>query len=63
MIVIKFDGGKEMFATDMDERIRDQGKFPRKIYVFVFSNDINNEGNDFKGRMDDIGLTCGNDIL
>jgi hypothetical protein len=40
---IKFDGvnGKQMFATDLAEGMRDQSKFLEEIRVFVFSYDIN----------------------
>ena len=46
--VINFDGGKEMFTTNLEEGMRDQGKFLEKICVFGFSNDINDSVKDIK---------------
>ena len=43
-----------MLATDLVEGMRDQSKFLEEICVFVFSYDIDDQGNDIKRRTDDI---------
>ena len=52
---MKFDGGKQMFDTDLLEGMRDQGKLFEKICV-LFSYVINDQGNDFKRKN---GQHCG----
>ena len=43
-----------MFATDLEEGMRDQSKFLEEICILVFSYDIYDQGNDIEGRTDDI---------
>jgi hypothetical protein len=38
---MKFDDGKQMFATVLEEGLGDQSKFLEELCVFVFSYDIN----------------------
>ena len=45
-----------MFATDLVEGMRDQGKFLEEIFVFVFSYDIKDYFNDIKRKG---GRHCG----
>ena len=37
-----------MYSTDLEERMRDQSKFPEEFCVFGFSYDINYYSNDIK---------------
>jgi hypothetical protein len=39
-----------MFATDLEEGMRDQSEFLEEICVFVFSYDINDMGNNFERK-------------
>jgi hypothetical protein len=39
-----------MFATDLEEGMRDQSKFLEEICVFIFSYDINDFVNDIKRK-------------
>ena len=38
---MKFDGRKYMFVTNLEEGMRDEGKFLEEICVFFFCYDIN----------------------
>ena len=53
---MKIDGGKKMFATDLVEGMRDQGKVLEEICVVVIAYDVNDLVNDFE-RKD--GRHCG----
>ena len=53
---MKFDGGKQMFATDLEECMRDQSKLLEEICVAVFSYVINDYGNDIERKY---GQHCG----
>ena len=39
-----------MFATYLEEGMRDQSKFLEEICILVFSYDINDSGNDIKRK-------------
>ena len=56
---MKFDGRKQVFATDMEGGIGDQSKFLEKICVFVFSYDIKNKGKDIKRKSGDSDIVEG----
>ena len=48
--LIKFNGGKPMFAADLEELMINHGMFLEEICVSVFCYDINNWGKDIKRR-------------
>ena len=39
-----------MFAADLEEGMRDQGKYLEEMCVFAFSCDIDNQGKDIKRK-------------